>query len=223
MSGEESRREEELQLCKKELEIYKQNEQDCFTAGVDTAMAVLQNVVSKDEFQSAQSMIEMLSTTCVGILEALQVPWPEQTWAQIMLVNEMSRSISLIWGLARGIANSGASTDVDLSSSLMDEADLLRSEATLCLVAIKNRSGTQVIKEKMETVSKILAELKANGEKYAGKIVDEQDLADLVAQEISAMDAAIEEAAKRMEELLAASRSKDEGKKLEIIVFTGEQ
>ena len=28
----------------------------------------------------------------------------------------------------------------------MDEADLLRSEATLCLVAIKNRSGTQVIK-----------------------------------------------------------------------------
>ena len=52
----------------------------------------------------------------------------------------------------------------------------------------------------MEIVSKILAQLKANGEKYAGSIVDEQDLADLVAQEISAMDAAIEEVRNVFEE-----------------------
>merc|ERR1719245_1794380 len=44
----------------------------------------------------------------------------------------------------------------------------------------------------------------------------EADLADLVASEISAMDVAIEEAAKKIEELLEASRQKDTGAKLEV-------
>ena len=44
----------------------------------------------------------------------------------------------------------------------------------------------------------------------------ETDLAELVAQEISAMDVAIEEAAKKIEELLEASRQKDTGTKLKV-------
>ena len=41
------------------------------------------------------------------------------------------------------------------------------------------------------------------------KLGEEVDLADLVSLEISAMDAAIEDAARKMEELLAASRAKE--------------
>ena len=44
----------------------------------------------------------------------------------------------------------------------------------------------------------------------------EADLAELVASEISAMDIAIEEAAKKIEELLEASRQNDSGAKLEV-------
>ena len=44
----------------------------------------------------------------------------------------------------------------------------------------------------------------------------ETDLADLVAMEISAMDVAIEEAAKKIEELLEASKQKDSGAQLEV-------
>ena len=43
------------------------------------------------------------------------------------------------------------------------------------------------------------------------KLGEEVDLADLVSLEISAMDAAIEDAARKMEELLAASRAKEMG------------
>ena len=50
-------------------------------------------------------------------------------------------------------------------------------------------------------------------------IEDEEDnLAELVAKEISAMDVAIEEAAKKIEKLLEASRQKDTGTKLEVNV-----
>ena len=44
----------------------------------------------------------------------------------------------------------------------------------------------------------------------------ETDLAELVAVEISAMDVAIEEAARKIEELLEASRKNDTGAKLEV-------
>ena len=68
----------------------------------------------------------------------------------------------------------------------------------------------------MDSVAQILKRLQSQGERIGSSLVEQTDLADLVALEISAMDAAIEEAAKRMEELLAESRSKDEGKKLEV-------
>ena len=38
----------------------------------------------------------------------------------------------------------------------MDEADLLRSEATLCLVAVKNRSSPNIIKVSDVIVAKLL-------------------------------------------------------------------
>merc|ERR1719245_9826 len=54
------------------------------------------------------------------------------------------------------------------------------------------------------------------GQEVLRTLGKEADLADLVASEISAMDVAIEEAAKKIEELLEASRQKDTGAKLEV-------
>jgi len=216
LTGSDGRRQQELAAAQQLLDLYKKNEENCFTAGVDIAMSIVDNDTSREDMQSTAAMIEMLSSTCSSTVAALDKSWPEQTWQQIMLLNEMSRAISLAWGLARGVANSGQCTDIDLSSSLMDEADVLRSEATLCLVAVKNRSSPNIIKDKMDSISCILKKLQSQGERIAHSLEEEKDLADLVAMEISAMDAAIEEAARRMEELIAESRSKDEGKKLEV-------
>lgn len=207
---------EELTLCKQELEMYRENEMTCFSAGIECALQILQNVTSREDMESTASMIDMLSKCCSETRDTLQQAWPHQTWHQIKLANEMCRAISLVWGLARGVANSGTCTDIDLCSSLMDSADLLRSEATLCLVAVKNKDSVDSIKEKLDVVVKILTQLKTEGDKVGASLETDDDLADLLAQEISAMDAAIEEAAKRMEELLAESRSHDEGKKLEV-------
>ena len=41
----------------------------------------------------------------------------------------------------------------------MDEADLLRSEATLCLVAVKNRSSPNIIKVSDVIAAKLLYNL----------------------------------------------------------------
>merc|ERR1719245_2052828 len=54
------------------------------------------------------------------------------------------------------------------------------------------------------------------GQEVLRTLGKEADLADLVASEISAMDVAIEEAARKIEELLEASRQKDSGAKLEV-------
>ena len=53
-------------------------------------------------------------------------------------------------------------------------------------------------------------------ETVSGSLNQEEDLASLVGKEMAAMDVAIGEAAAKIEELLAASRAADSGKKLEV-------
>ena len=65
------------------------------------------------------------------------------------------------------------------------------------------------------TIIPLLNELLREASAVSG-LGKEQNLADMVAAEIKAMDAAIEEAARKIEELAAASRAKDSGRKLEV-------
>ena len=61
-----------------------------------------------------------------------------------------------------------------------------------------------------------VTEVTSLGQEVLRTLGSETDLADLVTNEISAMDVAIEEAAKKIEELLEASRRNDSGAKLEV-------
>jgi len=112
---------------------------------------------------------------------------------------------SMTWCLARGVTNT--CPDLDLASKVTRSSEVMMKEAQ---EFVETPGSTQ------ERLSSSVKEVQELAQEVLKSLGQETDLAELVAQEISAMDVAIEEAAKKIEELLEASRQKDTGTKLKV-------
>jgi len=123
-------------------------------------------------------------------------------WKNPVLVGHYG---ALVWGLGKGVGNT--CPDMDIGYRLSQATDGMVKE---CREFIEVPGGTN------ERVKEALNEVQQAANNVLKSLGKETDLAELVAQEISAMDIAIEEAAKKIEELLEASRKKDSGAKLEV-------
>ena len=112
---------------------------------------------------------------------------------------------ALVWGLGRGVTNT--CPDIDLGLQLTSSCELVLKEA---------REWLETPGCSDERLMQAVNQVNNLGQEVLRTLGKEADLADLVASEISAMDVAIEEAARKIEELLEASRQKDSGAKLEV-------
>jgi len=112
---------------------------------------------------------------------------------------------ALVWGLGKGVGNT--CPDMDIGYRLSQATDVVVKE---CREFIEVPGGSN------ERVREALGVVQQAANDVLKSLGKETDLAELVAQEITAMDIAIEQAAKKIEELLEASRRKDTGAKLEV-------
>ena len=117
----------------------------------------------------------------------------------------VSHLAALVWVGGRGVANT--CPDIDTGAALCHGSDLVLKECRE-MVGTAGSTSDRLLSALEEVEVSCREALKSQGQ--------ETDLADLVAMEISAMDVAIEEAAKKIEELLEASKQKDSGAQLEV-------
>ena len=66
--------------------FFRENEMTCFSAGIECALQILQNVTSREDMERTASMIEMMSKCCNETIDTLQQSWPHQTWHQVNVV-----------------------------------------------------------------------------------------------------------------------------------------
>jgi len=159
------------------------------------ALAMVESVQKVEDIESVTASCYSLLDTCTR-LESVDWDLVPSTAAQLA---------GLAWVLGRGAAN----TCPDLEHA----ARLTRATAGLAQQAAELLSAPSGSSERL---LEAVAELRRAGQAVLQSLGAESDLADLVALEISAMDAAIEEASRKIEELLEASRKQDSGAKLEV-------
>ena len=161
------------------------------------AVGVLENIRTVEDIESVTASGYSLLDVC-GRLQGGQV----QDWADPLLV---AHNAALVWGLARGVTNT--CPDIDLGLKLSHSCEVLVKEAR---EYVETPGGSE------DRVVAAAGEVAGHGQEVLRTLGQETDLAELVAVEISAMDVAIEEAARKIEELLEASRKNDTGAKLEV-------
>ena len=161
------------------------------------AVGVLENIRTVEDIESVTASGYSLLDVC-GRLQGGQ----HQDWADPLLV---AHNAALVWGLARGVTNT--CPDIDLGLQLSHSCEVLVKEAR---EFVETPGGSE------DRVVAAAGEVAGHGQEVLRTLGQETDLAELVAVEISAMDVAIEEAAKKIEELLEASRKNDTGAKLEV-------
>ena len=159
------------------------------------ALAMVESVQKVEDIESVTASCYSLLDTCTR-LEAVDWDLVPSTAAQLA---------GLAWVLGRGAANT--CPDLEHAASLTRATAGLAQQAAELLSAPSGSS---------ERLLEAVAELRRAGQAVLQSLGAESDLADLVALEISAMDAAIEEASRKIEELLEASRKQDSGAKLEV-------
>ena len=177
-----------------ELENMRSNED---TKRRTAAVGVLENIRTVEDIESVTASGYSLLDVC-GRLQGGQV----QDWADPLLV---AHNAALVWGLARGVTNT--CPDIDLGLKLSHSCEVLVKEAR---EYVETPGGSE------DRVVAAAGEVAGHGQEVLRTLGQETDLAELVAVEISAMDVAIEEAARKIEELLEASRKNDTGAKLEV-------
>jgi len=195
----------ELNLCRKK-------EVDCLLSSLRTAVGMLEAVTAVEDIDSISCSVQTLKTVCQRCCDLLNQDWPNQTDLQISVINRLCHGMCLGWGLSRGVANT--SPDIELTTGLIDKADTLRRDGIRFFAGLMESSNPN--SSEVGGLLRLLEDLVRLSDQVGMKLGEEVDLADLVSLEISAMDAAIEDAARKMEELLAASRAKDSGLKLEV-------
>ncbi|KAK9708515.1 I/LWEQ domain [Popillia japonica] len=116
--------------------------------------------------------------------------------------------------LLQGRATSNSSPDITFGEKMADECKKLGQ----LVVDILERLSEEIpVADKVEETKQQLEAVTALAETLSGSLkATPEDLADMIEREMAAMDGAIEEAAKRIEDMLSKSRQADSGIKLEV-------
>jgi len=159
------------------------------------SVRLMEDVKTIEDIETLTSSGYSLVDTCKRLETSLEAKDPV----------EVGHLASMIWCLGRGVTNT--CPDIDLGLKLTHSCEVMVKEAGE-MVDTPGATG--------DRLREAVTEVTSLGQEVLRTLGSETDLGDLVANEISAMDVAIEEAAKKIEELLEASRRKDSGAKLEV-------
>ena len=161
----------------------------------ERSVSLLDSVRSLEDVESVTCSGYTLLDVCAGLRRDIVSEEP-------VLVSHLA---ALVWVGGRGVANT--CPDIDTGAALCHGSDLVLKE---CREMVGTAGSTS------DRLLSALEEVEVSCREALKSLGQETDLADLVAMEISAMDVAIEEAAKKIEELLEASKQKDSGAQLEV-------
>ncbi|XP_043495410.1 huntingtin-interacting protein 1 isoform X1 [Polistes fuscatus] len=111
-------------------------------------------------------------------------------------------------------STSNTATDIVFGDSLADECKQLGSQGLMMLTYIKEKSP--MTKEQIINVKNQSKKISTMSEKLSNAKGNVEAIGELVENELSSMDKAIEEATNRMQDMLDRSRAADSGIKLEV-------
>jgi len=204
---------EQLNCRSSELEDCRQTGERGYLSAIEAALAMMENIKRVEDIETITCSVCSLNYQCRQLLQPLTSTWPQDQAKQVGLVSQFGDSASLVWGFSRGV--SSTCSDIDLGLQLSASAEELINEFGIFIKSLEQERQPEVVEDKMVNIKAVVDAILNHAESISG-LGKEEDLASLVVKEIAAMDAAIEEAAAKIEELLAASRAADSGKKLEV-------
>lgn len=115
-------------------------------------------------------------------------------------------------------ATSNTSPDIELGEHMAEKCKVLGGSVLALLRGIREETEKSVVKQLANTTLNRMDELASLLERLTGQIKGDsvEIIGDMVETELTNMDKAIEEAAKRIAEILSKSRARDSGIKLEV-------
>lgn len=120
--------------------------------------------------------------------------------------------------ILRGKTTSNTSPDIEFGEHIAEVCKLVGTSALNLLASIKNRNKADDVDSNVAAVKARVAEVANLIQKLTDTLKGDSAelIGDLVESELVSMDKAIEEAARRIEEMLSKSRAADSGIKLEV-------
>lgn len=159
---------------------------------------------------------DYLNSLSKEALEALQksLNIPEENYAEIIITaNKITHVVALF--ILQGRATCNTSPDITFGEKMAEACKELGSIVLKLLNCLKNfESGADVVAEAIKKLNEIASLAENINTSLLGE--KPENLADMLENEMIAMDKAIEEAANRIQEMLTNSRAGDSGVKLEV-------
>ncbi|XP_044753596.1 huntingtin-interacting protein 1 isoform X2 [Coccinella septempunctata] len=193
--------------------------EDVLSKSVNGSMEVIRHAVMEMDnpafvtLTCSPDYLMGLKKDCVASLESSKA-LPRDDIAQIIVTsNEISNKLSMF--ILYGGATCNTSHDISFSDKMSEYCKGL-GEITLSLLeCLKKRENTN---EKVSEALSKLEEISSCAESISSSSTAEnkENLADMLENEMIEMDRTIEEAAKRIQEMLEKSRADDSGIKLEV-------
>lgn len=154
-----------------------------------------------------------LSQDCIETLTAVVTVNHTQPALVVTLSSKIAHRLSTY--LLQGRATSNTSPDIMFGERMADACKQLGESVLELLASLRLNKSTQIYVDQTRDKLKAVESL---AETISGSLQGENadKLADMIDDELTAMDKAIEEAAKRIQEMLSKSRSADSGIKLEV-------
>ncbi|XP_069686257.1 huntingtin-interacting protein 1-like isoform X3 [Periplaneta americana] len=165
-----------------------------------------------------RTLIEPVQTSLSGLGNSFQSFRSDSTGINKLVQDLINMAQLLSNYLLRGKTTSNTSPDIEFGEHIAEVCKMVGTSALSLLASIKDRN-------KVDEVAGNIVSVKARVSEVAGLIDKLTDtlkgdsaemIGDLVESELAGMDKAIEEAAKRIEEMLSKSRAADSGLKLEV-------
>ncbi|XP_058794250.1 huntingtin-interacting protein 1 isoform X2 [Phymastichus coffea] len=131
-----------------------------------------------------------------------------------LIRNAIHTAYTLSIYLMQAKFTSNTSKDISFGDRLTDECKQLGSQGLIMISYMKEKSESTI--EQIEVVKKQLEKISGLADSLSKVLGNAEVIGDLVENELSSMDKAIEEAAARIQEMLDKSRAADSGVKLEV-------
>ncbi|XP_019870128.1 huntingtin-interacting protein 1 isoform X2 [Aethina tumida] len=157
--------------------------------------------------------LKSLKNDCVGALQTTVQLSFEDYSSVIVAANVIAHRLANF--IVQGRATCNTSPDINFGEKM---ADTCKQLGELIVNVIKKMKVAQSTQEEVNLAIQKLEEVSALAENINVSLLGEkaENLADMLESEMSAMDKAIEEAAKAIQEMLNNSRAADSGIKLEV-------
>ncbi|XP_075220434.1 huntingtin-interacting protein 1-like isoform X2 [Lycorma delicatula] len=200
--------ESRLKTTEEQLNNFKQLYDEAFEQCCDEAERIVKHAIEEVD-NPALSSATCTSDYLTGLVEALEeIAVSLETKLKFQLITEFAHQTSMF--IFCGKATSNTASDIEYGERM---AEHCKTAGNHCISVIKScktkdaRDST-IFREKIH-------ELAAMGGSLNVRVTTEQ-IGDLIEDELATMDKAIEEAVKRIEEMLKQSRAADSGIKLEV-------